>query len=357
MKSVNIAIKAATITVFASLTVAGCKMNVDLNPTAGGKPYELIVSVEDPVWNSEVKDTLEAIFAAPVEMINQYEPLFDVRRVQNKSMNDLIIRHRNILIINVDKSVREPITSAQIDPYSSPQLMVTLSAPDIKSMAAYLSRSKTELQQIFDIQERNRTVSYNEKYGNAVLEKQIESMFGVKMNIPNSFMMKNHNGHNFMWFGEEFPVASQAVVIYSYPFTGKDNFDLENLIRRRNEFVAAIPGPRYPEVDSYMITNQLPEAMPVVRYLRIDDHPWAEMRGFWDVYNDHMGGPFVSYSTLLPDRAEVLTIEGYLYSPKNPKRNYLRQLEHLVYTVEFPEEATDKTTGETAGGTAATVEN
>jgi len=342
-KSGFIKITSVIVVLFAAFySMTGCKLNMDLNSTAGGKPYEMIVSVEDPAWNSEVRDTIEAIFQAPVEMINQYEPMYDVRRVKQSSMKDLIIRHRNILIIDIDPRLTEAKSVAQVDPYASPQLIITVSAPDNKSMAEYLGDNRAELQNVFGIQERNRAVSYNKGYGNPRLEKRIEELFGVKMNIPATFEMKTDNGQNFMWFGQEYPVASQGVVIYSYPYMGQEDFEPENMIKRRNEFVSGIPGPRYPDVESYMITSQIPEAMPVVRYLRINDRPWAEMRGFWDVHNDHMGGPFVSYSTLVPETGSVLTIEGYVYSPKNLKRNYLRQLEHLVYTVEFPAESEAK---------------
>ena len=49
-----------------------------------------------------------------------------------------------------------------------------------------------------------------------------------------------------------------------------------------------------------------------------------------------MGGPFVSYTTLDEREGELLTIDCYVYSPKYGKRNFLRPLEHLVYSVSFP---------------------
>lgn len=311
----------------------GCKMKMDLSSTAGGKPYELIVSVSDNAWNSEVADTLASIFQAPVEMLNQFEPMYDMMRVQPSAMKDLIIRHRNILVVQIDPSAAEPKSVAVIDPYASPQLMITVTAKDNAAMAAYLGENRAELQQIFNIQERNRATLYNKTYGNKRLEEEIEQMFGIKISIPQTFEKKKTVSHNFIWFGQEYPVASQGVVIYSYPYSGESDFTPENLAKRRNDFVAHIPGPRAPEVDSYMITTK--EFEPEVRYVRIGDRTWSEMRGFWDVYNDFMGGPFVSYSTLDPNSGNVITIEGYVYSPKNPKRNMLRALEHLVHSVEF----------------------
>ena len=49
-----------------------------------------------------------------------------------------------------------------------------------------------------------------------------------------------------------------------------------------------------------------------------------------------MGGPFVSYSTLDEATGRVLTIDGYVYSPKLDKRNFMREVEHLVYMIDFP---------------------
>lgn len=319
------------------LSATGCRTKANISSTAGGKPYELIVSVPDGTWHSEVADTLAAVFQAPVEMLNQYEPMFDMMRVQPSAMKDLILCHRNILVVRIDPTAAEPKSSAMIDPYSSPQLVVNVTAKDDKTMAQYLSENKAELQKVFNIQERARAKAYNKKYGNPRIESEIKEMFDITINIPQSFEKKKTEGHNFIWLGQEYPVASQGVIIYSYPYSGPQDFEPANLLKKRNEFVRHIPGPRAPEVDSYMITTR--EIEPDVEYIRIGDRPWAEMRGFWDVHNDFMGGPFVSYSTLDTNTGNVLTIEGYVYSPKNPKRNMLRALEHLVYSIEFPGEA------------------
>lgn len=335
-RNITGAITAVFAAVSVMLAAAGCKTNLDLTSTAGGKPYELVVSVNDQLWNGEVADSLAAVFQAPVEMINQYEPMFDMIRVQPSAVKDLILRHRNLLIINTDPTAEEPRSAATFDPYSNPQIMVTLTAKDAKSMAEYLGDNKAELQKIFNIQERNRAVAYNKKYGNTHLEREIGEIFGIEINIPQTFLKKKTEGHNFIWFGQEYPAASQGVIIYSYPYTGQDDFTLERMLKRRNEFVAHIPGPRAPDVDSHMITSM--ELEPEVSYLRINDRPWAEMRGFWDVKDDFMGGPFVSYSTLDTATGNVFVIEGYVYSPKDPKRNMLRALEHLVYSIKFPDD-------------------
>lgn len=73
------------------------------------------------------------------------------------------------------------------------------------------------------------------------------------------------------------------------------------------------------------------------------------MRGFWDVHGDFMGGPFVSYTTVDTATNRVFTLDCYIYSPKNPKRNYMRGVEHLLYLVKFP-------AAEAPAGRAAAIE-
>ncbi|MEG0498364.1 MAG: DUF4837 family protein, partial [Alistipes sp.] len=79
---------------------------------------------------------------------------------------------------------------------------------------------------------------------------------------------------------------------------------------------------------------------PDVRAFRLEGRAWIEMRGFWDVAGDFMGGPFVSYTTIDTVTNRVITLDGYVFSPKIEKRNFLRSVEHLLYTLRFPAEVT-----------------
>ena len=75
--------------------------------------------------------------------------------------------------------------------------------------------------------------------------------------------------------------------------------------------------------------------MPSVEYLDFRGRAFAEMRGFWEVYNDYMGGPFVSHSFYSQDGKEIITLEAFVYAPKYDKRNYLREVESIIYSFEW----------------------
>jgi hypothetical protein len=95
---------------------------------------------------------------------------------------------------------------------------------------------------------------------------------------------------------------------------------------------------KIPNLDNDDYTDVMPEC----KALKINGKEWLEMRGFWDVHGDYMGGPFVSYSAVDKASGRLLTLDCYIYSPKEDKRNFLRQLEHLVYGISFPAEKENK---------------
>lgn len=146
------------------------------------------------------------------------------------------------------------------------------------------------------------------------------------------------------WARYEYPTASQGFFIYSYPYEGKESLSPGALLAARNKFAARIPGP---SDGSYMTTSDA--FAPDFRMFRMEGRLWCEMRGFWDVHGDFMGGPFVSYTTVDTATNRVFTLDCYIYSPKNPKRNYMRGVEHLLYLVKFP-------AAEAPAGRAAAIE-
>lgn len=60
-----------------------------------------------------------------------------------------------------------------------------------------------------------------------------------------------------------------------------------------------------------------------------------EGRGIWEMENDYMGGPFVSYLIHNPNTNELLLLYGFLYAPGEDKREYMQQLEHVMHTIRF----------------------
>lgn len=318
--------------------VVGCDAFHTLNKkkSAQGRPYELIVVCPQMEWNGELGDSLRAVFTAPVPYLNQAEPLFDVLRVTERGFKDMIADHRNILKVVVDPEVQQAEAAVEYNVTSEPQIVVTLQGPDDKALVEYLSQKRNDLLHVLEQAERDRDVQAYSTFNNPGIEAAIRKLFGVEIKVPKGYVLAKQTD-DFLWARYEYPTASQGFFVYSYPYEGPESLSLDALIKARNKFAALIPGP---SDGSYMITSDAFE--PDYRLFRLEGRLWCELRGFWDVEGDFMGGPFVSYTTVDTETNRVFTIDGYVYAPdlnKPRKRNYIRGIEHLLYTIHFPEQS------------------
>ena len=301
----------------------------------------MLVVCDGYEWESALGAKLKALLETPVEMLNQVEPMFNVVRITARDFKHLLPSYRNILKVKASPEVKETAILAQYNVVAAPQIVLTFQGPSIQAMVEYLKANGASLLQVLEMAERNRTIEYAKKQGAKALEKIVKEEFDVEMPISNGYLFRAES-EDFVWASNEYPVASQGFFIYTHPFNGKSSITTEALVKARNEFAKRIPGPAD---GSYMATvKRIPnieddgyvDFLPQRKVVKINGREWIELRGFWEVKGDFMGGPFVSYTTLDERTGELFTLDCYVYSPKYGKRNFLRPLEHLVFGVTFP---------------------
>ena len=315
-----------------------CNLTESLNPN--GKPkstgalYEMVISCGTPIWNTAVGDTLKSIYGTACDYLNQYEPVMDAMRIVPTNLRNVLAKHRNILTVEVDTTLTEATSTAIRDYWASPQLIVQLKAPSNAALLEYINNNRQPLIDIFEKEELTRTLTGNKKYRQAGLGSEINEMFGINIDLPNGYRKRSTVGNDFMWVSYEYPLASQGFAIYTYPYEGREDFLMESMLARRNEFMKRIPGP---SDGSYMTTQDM--FPPEVKYMTINGREWAEMRSFWDIENDFMGGPAVTYSTRDVMNNRIVVIDCYVYHPDGDKRNYIRGLEAIVHSVRLAEDS------------------
>ncbi len=319
-----------------ALCACGGGSKKDLKPTAMGKPFEVVASMPDVLWRGEVGDTLRAILEEELPLLNQSEPLVDLVYIAPGALTGITAKHRNILTIEVSQTkFSEPAMNAEYDVTARPQILVRITGPSDSAVVAYMDQNREALQKIFEITERNRFVSLARTASSESINREIKELLGIDVTIPRGYKTREI-GKDYIWISYEMPLVSQGFLIYTYPFDGRNDFSIESLIDRRDQFVKNIPGP---SGTSYMTTYT--EMGPERTSFRIDGRLWFELRGFWELGGgDFMGGPFVNYTTIDATNRRMIAIDGYVYSPKNAKRNYLRQLESMVFTVKLPGDTT-----------------
>lgn len=314
----------------AAFLLAGCGDGTKeaFKPSSQGAPYEIVVVADHAEWDGAVGDTLRAMFYAPVPMVNRQETMFEVLRTLPNGYRKLITRHPNILIVDFDPKYTEPAIAMGENVNAAPQIVITASAPDEASLMTLVNANRDDIMALLENAERDRDVADARGHTPKQIAELIRTKFGFEMGMGPGYTVRDEKD-DFLWLSYETPTGSQGIVIYTYPFSGVRDFELENLVRRRNEFASLIPGEN---PGSYMSTN--PEFTELV-FKHINDRQWSELRGFWDVTGDYMGGPYTNYSTLDAPGQRVVAIDFYVYLP-NPRlsqRNYRKQLEHYLYTV------------------------
>lgn len=319
------------------LTLFGCNGNEKrILTSATGSIYELLVVIDNQYWNSATGDSLRELFEEPIPAMPQVEPYFTISHASTNAFDDLLMPSRNILLIDVNS---EKYTKTKIaystDRWSHPQAVIRVCCPDKEALSTCIKDYGHKIRKYFVDEELRRQGEFYKTYCNHDASKEIKAQFDIDILIPND-MVKIQSDHNFYWVCDARGQARKDIVIYSYPYTDTNTFTPEYLISKRN----AILGKYVKDSqEGYMITemNHIP---PVFNEMNINDGGYcAELRGLWKMKDGlAMGGPFVSHSRVDEINHKVITIECFIYAAGMKKRNTLRQLEAVLYTMKLPQE-------------------
>jgi hypothetical protein len=141
----------------------------------------------------------------------------------------------------------------------------------------------------------------------------------------------------FLWLRHKVVKGRQdielGIMIYSADYQDTAQLNPKYIMNWRNLVTKQhIPGP---SEGSYMITST-DFISPVISYP--NDFPVdyvVEVRGLWMVENDFMGGPYINYTFVDQKNNRLISMDGYVYNPNEFKRNYLRQMESIFYTLKL----------------------
>ena len=292
-----------------------------LLPNISGKAGEVIVVIGKADWEGLVGNTLRDTLACECPYLPQREPLYTLVNVAPSGFTSLFNVHRNIIIMNISSSVTEPGVVFKKDVWSAPQCVIYVNAINAESAAQLIKDYSAKIKATLEQAERDRVIANATRYEELKLRPIVTQIFGGTPHFPSGYQLKKKTD-DFVWITYDTQFTMQSILMFKYPVVeGEDMMNLDNIIRNTNE----------------VLKNNVP-GMFENTYMTITD--FAQMRGFWEVHNDYMGGPFVSHIFYSPDGTEMIELLGFVYAPKYDKRHYLRQVESVIYSFEWatPEE-------------------
>ena len=322
---------------FVALSLVGCGNRREaLLPNVSGKAGEVIVVMKKTDWEGALGNVTRDLLACDCPWLPLREPLYSLVNIAPADLSNLFKVHRNIVYFDIDPQAVETGVKYVKNRWASPQCFVYVGAHTSEEAVDWIKVQGNTIADYIEQAERDRVISNTLHYENRTLAPQVREIFGGSPHFPTGYSLKKKTA-DFVWIADEKQYTNQGILIYSYP-ADENPFALEKIIAHRNAALKAnVPGMFE---NTWMTTGDYPA--PYVEYLKYRGREFAQVRGWWEVENDYMAGPFVSQSFYSRDGKRIIAAEAFLYAPKYDKRQYLRQVESLLYSWDWAEDSSKK---------------
>ncbi|MBO6168553.1 MAG: DUF4837 family protein [Bacteroidales bacterium] len=313
----------------AALALVSCKNTKALLPNVSGKAGEIIVVIDKNDWEGNLGTKVRDLLACDCPFLAQREPLYSLVNVPPGGFGDLFKVHRNIVYFNLNPQVDSSAVRYRNDVWASPQCMVQINAPTSDKAAELLEQNGQKIVGFIEQAERDRVIRNSIRYEEREIAPKVAEVFGGSPHFPTGYKIKKLT-QNFGWIADEKQYTLQGILIYKYPVSSND-LTLNKIISKRNEVLKEnVPGMFE---NTWMTTGTF--MPPSLEFIHFRGRDFAQVRGLWEVENDYMGGPFVSHSFYSPDGSEIIVAEAFVYAPRYDKRQYLRQVESILFSWEW----------------------
>ncbi len=336
--------KKALFYAFIALVCVACGKNDRLLTSATGSIYECLVVAP----SGEVSHSVSQTMGADMYGLPQMEPVFSVSSVTASQFDDFFKSTRNILLIDINEHKYTQVKAQQSrDVWSKPQAMMRIQAPSAEAFLAYWATQGETIREWFVREELARQIRFYRASTNKEARAHMNKR-GYDLWVPEDFMLimdttlvLNGQDIHVLWTCNNKGPMRKDVLVYDYPYTAQEQFSGESIIEMRNEIEGRIITAQVP--GSHMGTEykHFPPVSRQVAALRDTTGGFygIETRGLWKMLDgEAMGGPFVSLTRLDQVNGRVVTAEAFLFAAGQKKRNALRQIEAILYTLAMPNE-------------------
>jgi hypothetical protein len=291
----------------------------------------------------------------------QAEPWYKIYQFRTDQISALTRRYRNLLFVaTADRNqtasdleqdlwgeAKRPqdrgqavdfILAEKINHWANEQhILYAVGRNDAELAQALLQRKEPLLQQL-NASERSRGMARLKRI--PPLKDAVDGLrdsLGLDMHIPNTYAIKTLN-RDFVWLARDLGDKSYNLLIWSCPWPEKDQWPTSTPAATADSILSwkdrttqiHVAGPLE---GSYYTTEYLEP--PVSAPITINNaQVGTEIRGLWKIEHDFMGGPFYHLTRSDSIGRRWIHMEGFIYFPKESKRELLRELECLIHSGE-----------------------
>lgn len=336
---ITIIVFAFTLSIFSS---CDDEINVnDFKSEASGLRGEVLIIMDDYYWENEAGESIKHYFEKELPGTPQpFESQLSVRCYPHKNFNRNHKTNRNIVLVEFDETLSKTSLKLEKDKWMKKQTYVEIKSPNMKSFNTYMESEGEKLAEMFLQVELKRIQTYFNNFKNPNALNLVEKKHDLRILFPKEYTIITNN-KEFLSATHERMVSrngkmfdlQQGIFLYHYPYTSDSIFNVNDLVNKRNEVLGKyVKGATDNES---MSTNSDERVLPVIDTINLNGEFAVEMRGLWRIENNFMGGPFISLTTIDKKNNRVVTVEGYVFAPNSSKRELIRDLEAVLYSVSF----------------------
>ncbi|WP_116125948.1 DUF4837 family protein [Lewinella sp. IMCC34183] len=345
----------------ALLWLSGCTQDMQdkLQPTpsAFGQINSLVVIADSSTWQAGAGDSVAYFFEAPYILLPQPEPIFDVRFIEPERVvaepawgqlrNYVVLANLSDTESPTTQMVLGDLTDAKIqqirtegfgtavakNKWATGQQLIYVVGKDQNELLTGLSQVYPgivkRLQEGED--ERLRVTTYFQGT-NRRLGDTIRQLVGASIDVPGGYVRVPLESDDVVWLRKEVQGASLNIMLTKAPYDNQAQLSKEGLkeIRDRigREYVSSTTDNTYMKINDtdlplFAETTQLNGAFAI------------EGRGIWEIENDFLAGPFVSYLMNDTTNNELVLVDGFVYAPGRKKRDLMEEVVQVIRTAEI----------------------
>ncbi len=323
-----------------------------LKPKAKGSIGEIVLAIDSTKWAGPVGEELRAIFEADLPGMLRSEPQFKVHRVDPRAMTRMLKMYTNLVYVTTfdDKKGGSQVINAQFTPESKAKAAVDPSIYSLRvedefaqgqevlylfgnneaELIANLRKHKDQLQNLFEVRERERLTKPLMARKNATAQSDARKNLGIEIMPPISYQIaKSEPG--FLWLRQPSPTDKRpdiSVYFHVADYTKEEQTFPQNILALRDS-LAKVHIFGDPEDPSSFMTSEK-QIPPAFRNMVINDNFTVEIRGTWKTNNLSMGGTYLGYLMVDQKKGKLYYMEGFVYFPNEVHRDALREIQAVL---------------------------
>ena len=329
-------------------------------PKALGKMNEIVVIVDNDLWDGIIGDTLNYYLGGYYPLTPKPEPIFDLRFMPLRELTASSLKRqlRTYLILanlsdsesEVTKFVKSDLgeqgfmkaqsdsnfrSSVGVDKWAYGQLLIYLFDFSADNLAdAIVTNFEGISSRVNDHDANQLYQSTFPRGSNQGISALLSERFESEIEVPFEYQVIQdaEEFNQTIWIRKDTESGYVNIVFHDYQYTNEGQLDKNAIRDRFNTFGKLYVSSTEP--NSYLTVNDID--LPILEFDRNIQSKYAkECRGIWEMENDFMGGPFMSYVIVNPDKGKFLQVDGFIYDPGSKKRDIMQQIDMIVKSIKY----------------------